>query len=153
MKWESNYENAKKKWWCECHRKRIGELRMDFFEREMRLMFQGASVCRNAHFVGKTMLGVLDENLRAKLEFVSTRNNQQYDAIRVMIINREDGVVDCQDIKFSDVLGQVKRDGGFPMDYHVWVFREPQWITPIAGVEKRRVADAVLGYVSLFNKS
>ena len=67
---------------------------MNFFEKEMRMMFEHTGIIQDPKFVGRTMVGILDDNLRVKMQFVSTFIANHYDAIQVSIINRTDGVVD-----------------------------------------------------------
>ena len=44
---------------------------MNFFEKEMRQMFDDNDIFHDAKFVGKTMLAKLDEDLRIKLQFIA----------------------------------------------------------------------------------
>ena len=43
---------------------------MNFFEKEMRQMFDDNDIFQDAKFVGKTMLAKLDDDLRIKLQFI-----------------------------------------------------------------------------------
>ncbi len=61
------------------------------------------------------MLGKLDDDLRVKLEFISTFISGQYNALRLTLINRTDGVVDKGVFKFSDILGSLHGNGGKAM--------------------------------------
>ena len=45
---------------------------MNFFEKEMRMMFEHTGIIQDPKFVGRTMVGILDDNLRVKMQFVST---------------------------------------------------------------------------------
>lgn len=45
---------------------------MNFYEQQMRQMFSSASIIKEPKFTGKTMLGKLDDELRIKLQLVST---------------------------------------------------------------------------------
>ena len=69
---------------------------MNFFEKEMRQMFEGDDILQDAKFVGKTMLAKLDDDLRIKLQFIASHISAQYDTVQMTIINRTDGVVDKQ---------------------------------------------------------
>lgn len=60
------------------------------------MMFSDNDIIHDAKFCGKTMLGKIDDDLRVKLEFISTFIASQYDAVRATIINRSEGVVDKQ---------------------------------------------------------
>ena len=95
---------------------------MNFFEKEMRQMFDDEDMFQDAKFVGKTMLAKLDDDLRIKLQFVSSHISGQYDTVQMTIINRTEGVVDKQNFKFSDIIGQYLRSGREPLDYHMWEY-------------------------------
>lgn len=78
---------------------------MNFYEQQMRQMFGSTDIIHDAKFIGKTMLGKLDEELRLKLQFVSTHTSGQYDTVQATIINRTDGVIDKENFKFADIIG------------------------------------------------
>ncbi|MEE1329201.1 MAG: hypothetical protein UHS47_11740, partial [Oscillospiraceae bacterium] len=84
---------------------------MNFFEKEMRQMFDDNDIFQDAKFVGKTMLAKLDEDLRIKLQFIASHISGQYDSVQMTIINRTGGVVDKQNFKFSDIIGKCIRPG------------------------------------------
>lgn len=124
---------------------------MNFFEKEMRSMFQHNDIIHAPKFCGKVMLGKLDDDLRVKLEFVSTYVSGQFDALRMTLINRTDGVVDKSVFKFSDILGKYQRPGNSPLDYHMWEYNNtPEWYTPVTVSQKAAIADRVLEYVEMF---
>ena len=95
---------------------------MNFFEKEMRQMFDDNDFFQDAKFVGKTMLAKLDEDLRIKLQFIASHISGQYDTVQMTIINRTDGMVDKQNFKFSDIIGKCIRPGREPLDYHMWEY-------------------------------
>lgn len=124
---------------------------MNFFEREMRMMFHGNEIIQEPKYCGKTMLGKLDDDLRVKLEFISTGIAGQYDALRLTIINRTDGIIDKGVFKFSDVLGQYIRPNLSAIDYHMWEYQNrPQWYTPISSSQKDAFAGRVLDYIGMY---
>ena len=89
---------------------------MNFFEHEMRVLFGDSELLSaDSVFTGKTLIGKLDEDIRVKLQFVSTFIQNQYDAITLSVINRKDGLVDKQTFKFEDMIGL--KNGGSP---HIW---------------------------------
>lgn len=73
-------------------------------------MFGDTDIITEASFCGKTMLGRLDDELRVKLQLISTFISDQYNAVQATIINRTDGAVDKQTFKFSDIIGKQKRN-------------------------------------------
>ena len=72
---------------------------MNFFEKELRNLFGSSPMLRDAHYCGRTCLAKLDADLRVKLQFTTTGYADHYDAIKLAVINRTDGVVDQQDRK------------------------------------------------------
>ena len=44
---------------------------MNFFEKEMRQMFEDNDLLQDAKFLGKTMLAKLDDDLRIKIQFIA----------------------------------------------------------------------------------
>ena len=124
---------------------------MNFFEKEMRQMFDDEDMFQDAKFVGKTMLAKLDDDLRIKLQFVSSHISGLYDTVQMTIINRTEGIVDKQNFKFSDIIGQYLRSGREPLDYHMWEYQgKPEWYTPISLTDKARIADTVMGYAEMY---
>ena len=89
---------------------------MNFFEKEMRQMFEDNDLFQDAKFLGKTMLAKLDDDLRIKLQFIASHISNEFDTVQLSIINRTDGVVDKQDFIFSDIIGQFNHPGRTPMD-------------------------------------
>ena len=124
---------------------------MNFFEKEMRQMFDDEDIFHDAKFVGKTMLAKLDDDLRIKLQFVSSHISGQYDTVQMSIINRVEGVVDKQNFKFSDIVGPYNRPGREPLNHHMWEYQgKPEWYTPITLAEKAQIADTVIGYAEMY---
>ena len=93
---------------------------MNFFEGELQRMFGGNDIISEPKIVGRTLLGKLDDDLRVKLQFVSTGIAKHYDAIQVSILNRTEGAVDRETMRFGDIIG-LKNDHGTPNVYpYMW---------------------------------
>lgn len=123
---------------------------MNFFEGQMRQMFEDTDIIKDAKFTGRTMLGKLDNELRVKLEFVYTHTFEKYDSIAVTIINRTDGLIDKQTFRFADIIGMYRHKSGSLMEPHMWVYSDPEWYTPLTLFQKAQIANTVLDYVSLY---
>ena len=52
------------------------------------------------------MLGGIGKNLRAKVQFISTNVSNHYDALKLTIINREQGQIDIETFRFVDIIGK-----------------------------------------------
>lgn len=124
---------------------------MNFYEKELRTMFGDTDIIHDAKFCGKTMLGKLDDELRIKLQLISTTLSRQNNAIRATIINRTDGVVDKQTFKFADIIGMQKRKNLDEIEPHIWEYNgKPGWYIPITASQKARIADTILEYVEMY---
>ena len=125
---------------------------MDFFEKEMRQMFESKTSIPDSVFVGKTMLGKLDNEKLLKLEFTNSRVAGKYDSITLSVINRNEGVIDKQRINFSEVIGKYNMGNGLdPVDPHMWEYNgKPEWYTQISNPQKAEIADKVLEYAEMF---
>ena len=99
----------------------------DFFEKELRKLFEYGNIIPAPEFVGRACIGSLGGDLRVKAQFVTMGVADHYAALRLTILNRTDGEVDRTIIQFKDVLGRKKipnnpnfPDGLFP---HIWTDR------------------------------
>ena len=89
---------------------------MTYFEHEMEVLFGDSEyLSADTVFSNKTMISKISEDLRAKVQFVSTKIADQYDALRLTIINRNEGPVDTETFRFVDIIGQ--KNGYNP---HIW---------------------------------
>ncbi len=124
---------------------------MNFYEQEMRQMFQGKPLLQDAKFTGRTMLAKLDDDLRVKLQFIATHISGQYNAILATVINRIDGEVDRQTFKFSDIIGMVQRQNLSPIAPHMWEYDgKASWYTPVNDLDKAAIAETVTNYLSMY---
>ncbi len=116
-------------------------------------MFGDTDIIKEPKFVGKTMHGKLDDELRVKLQFISTFISGQYNAVQAAVINRTDGVVDKQTFKFSDIIGMQKRWDLDEIEPHMWEYGgKPDWYIPVTASQKAQIAGAVLDYVGMYQE-
>lgn len=125
---------------------------MNFFEGELQLMFGNNSIIHDPKIVGRTLLGKLDDDLRVKLQFVSTGISKHYDAIQMSIINRTDGVVDKETMLFGDIIGVKNTNISGRVNPYMWEegVGKAYWYTPVSISEKAQIADTVLDYVGMY---
>lgn len=94
---------------------------MTFFEQELRKIVEPQYPA--ATFVGRACYVRLSEMNRAKIQFITTGIASHYEALRLTILNRQEGDVDNLVLRFSDLLGKKTvsnpyfRDGVMP---HIW---------------------------------
>lgn len=126
---------------------------MNFYEQQMRQMFGNTDIIKEPKFTGKTMLGKLDDELRVKLQFISTFIGGQYNAVRATLINRTDGAIDKETFKFSDIIGMQKRVNLNEIEPHIWEDNgKAKWYLPITAAEKAQIADTVLAYIGMYQE-
>ena len=125
---------------------------MNFYEQELRKMFENKQTITDKVFVGKTMLAKLDDSKVLKLEITTTNEANKYNAIRLSIVNRNEGVVDRETIKFSDVIGMYNRGNGYDeICPHMWEYRgKAEWYTEISNPQKAEIADKVMEYAEMY---
>ena len=94
---------------------------MTFYEKELRKIVE--QNYPDATFVGRACYVRLNEMNRAKIQFITTGIASHYEALRLTILNRQEGDVDNLVLRFSDLLGKKAvsnpnfRDGIMP---HIW---------------------------------
>lgn len=116
-------------------------------------MFAGSDLIHDARFCGRTMLGKLDDELRVKLQLISTYIANQYDAVQATIINRTEGAVDKQTFKFVDIIGKQQRGNLSGISPHIWDDNDrARWYIPVTASEKAQIAETILGYVGMYQE-
>lgn len=124
---------------------------MNFFEKELRDLFGSSTTLRDAHYCGRTCLAKLDEDLRVKLQFTTTGYADHYDAIKLAVINRTDGVVDQQLFRFSDIINQQHSPGMMSVTPQIWDDNgKPEWYRPISQEQRSQIANTILDYVGMY---
>ena len=130
---------------------RKGRYPMNFFEKELRNLFGSSPMLRDAHYCGRTCLAKLDEDLRVKLQFTTTGYADHYDAIKLAVINRTDGVVDQQLFRFSDIIDQQHSPGMMSVTPQIWDDNgKPEWYRPISQEQRSQIANTILDYVGMY---
>ena len=97
---------------------------MTVYERELRKLFENSDLMDHPQYSGRVCVGELGKDLRVRAEFFSTCVANQYNAIRLTVLNRTEGVVDRTLLRFKDVWGKKPvpgnpnfRSGVMP---HLW---------------------------------
>ena len=98
---------------------------MNFFERELRCLFEDGTVIHDPVFVGRACVGGLDADRQVRAEFVTTGYADHYEGLRLTLLDSDRGVVDKLTLRFKDLWGKQKipnnpylKDGVNP---HIWV--------------------------------
>ena len=79
---------------------------MTFYEQELEKIFGDSDyLSADSVITGKTLITNIGKDLRAKVDFVTINVHKQYEALRLSIINRTQGVIDTHQFDFADVMG------------------------------------------------
>lgn len=77
---------------------------MNFFENELKKICGSCDTLSDKRYVGRACLGRIDENITAKIEFVTLGVADQYTALRASVINRNEGKIDSVTIRLKEVM-------------------------------------------------
>ena len=130
---------------------------MTFFEQELRKLFDHDAVFAGARFAGNVCYGRLNENVRIKARFVTCGYADNYEALKVTLINRREGEIDSSLLRFRDLWGMKKvnnpnfREGVPP---HMWVCSgKTEWYAYKPNeADRRQLKDAVRTYLAVFQE-
>ena len=130
---------------------------MDFFEQEMKKLFGDSKVIRDAKYFDKTLIGNIDGELRVKLQFAATEPvADYYNALRLKIINRTDGLIDAEAFRFADILRDSPglKKSSQETGIHIWEYRgEADWYGYHPTAEDyRKIADTINDYISMYQE-
>lgn len=128
---------------------------MTAFEQELRKIVSPRYP--DAAYVGRACYVRLSEMNRAKIQFISTHIASQYDALRLTILNRDEGAVDNLVLRFSDLLGKKHtsnpnfRDGVIP---HLWddCGKVAWYVYQPSSRDYQELSDAVGSYLEVFQE-
>lgn len=97
---------------------------MNFFESELRKLFEDGQVMDDPTFSGRICMGTLSKDVRVRVQFITGMIASQYDALKISVLNRTEGAIDTHVLKLRDVLGKKSvpgnpnfREGVFP---YIW---------------------------------
>ncbi len=79
---------------------------MNFLEQELWRLFGDGQIIGTPACSGRACFGMLNKDLRARVEFIATQISGQYDALRLTVLNRTEGVVDKTTIRLLDAWGK-----------------------------------------------
>ena len=130
---------------------------MTFFEQELKKLFDHDAVFADARFAGNACYGRLNDDVRIKARFVTCGCADNYEALKVTLINRREGEIDSSLLKFRDLWGMKKvnnpnfREGVSP---HMWVYNgKTEWYAYTPGTaDRQQLKDAVQTYLSVFQE-
>ena len=124
---------------------------MNYFEQELRNIVGRCEYIRNPNYVGRACVGRLDDDFVVKMEFENTMIRDKYNALRITLMNRSEGEIDSQLIRFNELWG-VKSFNGNDIDPHIWKYNdEVSWYcyTP-TNAELKALSQSVDDYLECF---
>lgn len=82
------------------------------FENELRRIFDDMDCFEQdgLKYVGRAFYGKIDDDLILKAEYVSLRVLDCYSALKLEVLNRDEGVLDSNIIHFSEIWGRKPTD-------------------------------------------
>lgn len=130
---------------------------MTVFEQELRKLFDHDAVFADTRFAGNICYGRLNEDVRIKARFVTCGYADNYEALKVTLVNRREGEIDSTLLRFRDLWGLKKvnnpnfRDGISP---HLWVYNgKTEWYAYKPNeTDRQQLKDAVQTYLAVFQE-
>ena len=113
-------------------------------EEMKRLLGQRISM-REAHYIGRTCLGKIDESLRGKIELTKGPLENGFSRIQVSVLERTSGLVDQMTFLIRDVTG-LKRVYPMLSTYE----NRSNWNCDMTEEDCQKIAEAINGYLELF---
>lgn len=130
---------------------------MTFFEQELKKIFGKDMGLSDIRIVGNACYGRLSGDIRMKAAFATGRVADQYEMLKVTMLNRREGPIDSVALHFSDLWGRKKvdnpnfRDGICP---HMWKDGgKTEWYAYKPDeADYRQLSGAVSGYLDVFRE-
>jgi len=128
---------------------------MNTFESELRKLFDHDTVFADTRFVGRTCYGKLSDHIRVRAEFITLGYADKYEALKVSLLNRTEGVIDTTVIRFGDLCGKKQvsnpnfRDGIIP---YIWKDgQNAKWyVYQPTKADYKTLSDTVDNYLEVF---
>ncbi len=129
---------------------------INFFEQELRRLFGDGMVIPSPRFAGQACIGTLGNGLKVRAQFVTTTFAEQYDALKITVLNRQDGPVDTLSLKLRDIWGKKTvpdnprfKNGVSP---HIWVYDgKAKWYAyQPTQMDRTQLLEAVRQYLEPF---
>lgn len=129
---------------------------MTFLQQELKKVTDMSQLCGMVTFVGNVGYIRISEDIRLRLEFLRSELSI-YDGLSMTMINRNEGVIDKNNLRFEDVLG-IKavsninfQDGLCP---HIWknAHKTDWYVYKPVESDYQQMAEMVDYYIGLFQE-
>ena len=101
-------------------------------------------------------LADLSNDLRARVEFVSTEIHDKYDALKISILNRTSGPVDVATLRLVDLIGPKEKGVLKNISPHIYVANDRSaswWSYEPTPADFEAFQDAVATYTDVFRST
>lgn len=130
---------------------------MTVFEQELRKLFEKNTIFSDIRFVGNACYGRLNDDVRVKIHFAAGGAANEYDRLKVTLLNRKEGEIDSLVLRLRDIWGIKQtnnpnfQEGISP---HLWYdYEEVGWYVYKPTItEYNQLAEAVKTYVEVFQE-
>ena len=130
---------------------------MNFLRAELKKILSMTEYCEEAVYVGNCGYVRVNEDVRMRLEF-SKSSTGTYDGIVMTMLNRKEGTIDINTLKFRDIWGEktvVKHNFREEVIIpHIWENEEKAWyVYKPNQKEYQMLADETNQYIRLFQEA
>lgn len=130
---------------------------MFFIEQELKKILGYSQYGKCNSFIGQACYVRVNEEVRLRLEF-SKDSTTTYDGLKMVMLNRKEGIVDSNIIKFADIWGKKAvsnpsfKEGIFPQ---IWTYgdRTEWYVYKPMPKDYRGLAGAIDSYMSMFQET
>ena len=123
---------------------------MDFFEKEMRSLFEKSELMKDAKYCGKMAIAKPQDGLVLKFEFATNGCANDYVGIKAKVMSLTCGVIDSHVFLFSDIIGD-KNNGTVRVIPYLWESDVKScWNVPVTEKDIQKIARSVLDYAEMF---
>lgn len=128
---------------------------MNFFENELGRIFNKTEGIQNLRYIGRSCYGSINSYIRLKAEFVTQGVSDQFEVLKVMLINKADGEIDHVKLKLADVIGlkEINTSGIGRTPPYIWIYQgKAQWYPCRPNTNDYvKLAETINEYVSVFS--
>ena len=130
----------------------------NFFEQELWYLFGDGRAIDSPYCSGQSCYGILDKDLRVRIQFIATHISGQYDALKLTVLNRINGPVDTQVVTLKDLLGKktIRDNPNFRecVTPHIWDdYGKADWyVYHPNSQDYQQLTDAVSDYLEVFQE-
>jgi len=119
---------------------------MNFFEQQLRNIF--GNEFEDTKYIGHACYISFPDGNKVKAQFVTGSVSNQYEALKLTTINRNEGTVDQLMLRFRDYFNRSSQNGNIP---HIWDdYGKVQWYGTPLGSELASLSDAACEYIHMF---